>query len=48
MGQPTEVRASVSALVPSVLLTVLDKESKISDLPTVFLDAVTKSIGKSG
>jgi hypothetical protein len=32
----------------SVLLTRLDKESKISDLPTVFLDAVTKSIGKSG
>jgi hypothetical protein len=24
------------------------RESKISDLPTVFLDAVTKSIGKSG
>jgi hypothetical protein len=34
--------------VPSVLLTVLDRESKISDLPTVFLDAVTKNIGKSG
>jgi hypothetical protein len=28
--------------------TVLDKESQMSDLPTVFLDAVPKSIGKSG
>jgi hypothetical protein len=29
-------------------LRVLDKESKIADLPTVFLEAVAKSIGKSG
>jgi hypothetical protein len=31
-----------------VLLHVLDKESKISRMPAVFLDAGAKSIGKFG